>query len=800
MPVVSEITAFDRHSGSRLEQFLFNSRAFILMAGVLITAILGWQAARLEISANFEDTLPRSHPYVQNYLAHIRSLGALGNFVRIVVENRNGTIFERDYLETLREINDAVSLIQGVDRPFMKSLWTPGVRWTQITEEGYRGGPVMPPDFDGSEPAIRTLKRNVDLAGITGSLVAADLRSSMLSVPLIDTDPATGRPLDYAGFSRALEDRIRSRESGDVRIRIVGFAPLVGTLIAGMKHVLAYFGAAALTAAGLLYLHTRCLRSTSLVLGCSTIAVLWQLGIAHLAGYSLNPYSMLVPFLVFAIGVSHAAQKMNGITQDIARGTHRYVAARYTFRRLFLPGLTALLADAVGFAVLTVIDIPVIRQLALSASIGVAVLILTNLILLPVMLSYVGVNPAAAGRNLHQTCRHPDSAAAGIVPWQILGRFTERRWAAGALACSAAIAAAAVVIGKDLKIGDLDAGATELRADSRYNQDVSYITEHYGLSSDIFAVIVKTPPDGMSTFETLIEIDRLEQALRSLQSVQATSSAARLVRFSTYGNNEANPKWLTVARDPAITVQATFDVKTNNPEYINTDGSAGIVVAFMRDRKAATLDTVVAATEQFAAEHSTPDRQFLLAAGSAGIEAATNRAVAAASYTMLFVLYAAVALLCMLTFRTWRAVVVAVLPLGLTSMCAEALMVMLGLGVKVSTLPVVAIGVGIGVDYALYLLSIQLSMQRAGTPLGIAYRRTVLFTGKVVTLVGVTLSAAVVTWVWSPIKLQADMGILLSFMFLWNMICALVMIPALSHFLLRTDSLVPRTKETGQSA
>jgi predicted RND superfamily exporter protein len=94
-----------------------------------------------------------------------------------------------------------------------------------------------------------------------------------------------------------------------------------------------------------------------------------------------------VPFLVFAIGVSHGAQKMNGIMQDIGRGTHKLVAARYTFRRLFLAGLTALLADAVGFAVLMVIDIPVIRELAMTASIGVAVLIFTNLLLLPVLLS-----------------------------------------------------------------------------------------------------------------------------------------------------------------------------------------------------------------------------------------------------------------------------------------------------------------------------------------------------------------------------------------------------------------------------
>ena len=78
----------------------------------------------------------------------------------------------------------------------------------------------------------------------------------------------------------------------------------------------------------------------------------------------------------------------------------------------------------------------------------------------------------------------------------------------------------------------------------------------------------------------------------------------------------------------------------------------------------------------------------------------------------------------------------------------------------------------------------QLAQQRAGVSLAEAYRNALQFTGKVVALVGVTLAAGVVTWAWSPIKFQADMGILLTFMFVWNMVGALVLIPALSHFLL----------------
>jgi uncharacterized protein len=297
-------------------------------------------------------------------------------------------------------------------------------------------------------------------------------------------------------------------------------------------------------------------------------------------------------------------------------------------------------------------------------------------------------------------------------------------------------------------------------------------------------VIVRTGAEGCLKQETLVEADRLAWMLQQIPGVQATVSLPDAVRLITSGAYEGSPKWLTLARNQETLNYAAQQASVNNPDLFNGDCSVMPVIAYLTDHKAETLDRVVKAAEQFAQEHGAPDRQFLLAAGSAGIEAATNIVVRNANRTMLLYIYGAVILLCFVTFRSWRAVVVAVVPLAITSIMCEALMVALNIGVKVATLPVIALGVGIGVDYALYLLSVQLAQQRTGQPLRQAYKRAVQFTGKVVALVGITLATGVITWAFSPIKFQADMGILLAFMFLWNMLGALVLIPALSHFLL----------------
>ncbi len=803
MPVIRDLADFDHRSGNLLERLVFNHRGPFILFMALITLVLGYMAlTRLELRPSFEKMIPQSQPYIQNFLENRDSLRGLGNSVRVVVENTQGDIFDPEYLAVLKQVNDELFLSEGVDRAWMKSLWSPAVRWTEVTEEGFQGGPVMPDSYKGSASDIEQLQQNINRAGIVGSLVASDFKSTMLIVPLLDKASATGKSINYHEFSKLLEQHLRdkieyagdssARASGEegtgkYKVRVIGFAKLMGDLIDGLIQVMMFFGLAVATSLIIIYLYTRCVRSTLLVVGCSLMAVVWQLGIVAWLGYAIDPYSVLVPFLIFAIGVSHAAQKMNGIMQDIARGTHKLIAARYTFRRLFIAGVTALLADAVGFAVLMLIDIPVIQDLAITASIGVAVLIFTSLLMMPVALSYVGVGHKAAERALKIDNRAAQHRGFGKL-WDLLDRFTTRKWATGAVLVAVLMGIGGFMVSLQLQIGDLDSGAPELRSDSRYNRDNAYITSHYALSSDMFAVMIKTAPEGCLNYQTLVLADRLAWELQQHPGVQTTVSLVNAVRQITAGSFEGNPKLNSIQRNQDMLNYAAQQASVNAPELFNSDCSLMPVIAFLKDHKAETLDAVVAIADKFAQENSTEDRQFLLAAGSAGIEAATNIVVREANRTMLLYVYTAVIIFCLITFRSWRATLVALLPLVLTSILCEALMVVMGIGVKVATLPVIALGVGIGVDYALYLLSVQLHYQRHGMSLSDAYQNAVAFTGRVVGLVGITLAAGVICWAWSPIKFQADMGILLTFMFLWNMLGALILIPALSHFLLPTQA------------
>jgi predicted RND superfamily exporter protein len=769
--VIADISQFDRQSGSIVERLLFNNRPVILLACLLLTLFLGVQATHVKLNASFDKMIPVHQPFIVNYYAHYAELQGQGNAIHIAVEANHGTVINAHYLSMLRALNDQVFLLPGVDRPYMSSLWTPNTRWYEVTPDGISSGNVITQAYDGSPQQLQIVMQNILKTGQVGSLVSPNFKSSMIYVPLMATNNITGKPLDYGKLGRALAALRSQYANQGVTLHITGFAK-----------ILWFFVLSVLIATAMLYAYTRCLRSTCLVVLASLVAVTWQIGLLPMLGFDLNPYSVLVPFLIFAIGMSHGAQKMNGVMQDIGRGTHPLIAARYTFRRLFLAGFAALTCDAVSFAVLLSIHIAAIRELAVIASIGVGILIFTNLIMLPMILSYTGVSITAARRSMRDE-RDADLQISPHPMWRFLDLFTQPRYAALAIGFSVVLGVIGWQVGRGVQVGDLDKGAPELRSNSQYNQDAAFISANYATGGDTMVIMTDTPAFQCNAYKVVSTLDALEWRLQQLPMVQSTSSIGTQMRAINMLLTEGSPKWFDIPNDQNELNDDYVDI---TPNLTNSACSFAPLYVSLTDHKARSLDAVVTTVQKFIADpaHKIDGVTMTLAGGNAGIEAATNNVIGQANAQMLYLVYAAVILFCLITFRSWRAVLCAVLPLILTSILSQAIMVWLGIGIKVATLPVIALGVGIGVDYALYVLSIVLKHQRNGETLSVAYYRTLIFTGRVVLLTGCTLAAGVATWVFAPIKFQADMGLLLSFMFLWNMLGALILLPSLACFLL----------------
>ena len=550
----------------RIENLIFHSRRVVLAIFVIVTAFMAYQASHLRPDAGFAKLLPLEHEYMKTYLKHRDEFGG-ANRVVIAIRSKDGDIFTPEFFRVLQGVTDDVFFIPGVDRTRVLSLFTPNARFTEVVEDGSSGWNVIPDDFQPDAEGFATVRSNLLKSVYVGRLVANDFSSAVVVAELLEVDPNTGKRLDYIDVASQLE-AIRSKYSGqaggvDFDYHIIGFAKVIGDIAAGVKRVVMFFLVAFLITAIFVYVYSQSIKLTLIVLTSATTAVVWQLGALPLLGFGIDPMAILVPFLVFAIGVSHGVQMVSAYGSEVFDGLDSITAARNTFRRLLLPGTTALVTDLLGFTTIALIDIRMLREMAITASLGVAAVLLTNLVLVPVLASFTHYDEIYKLR-LQRRHRHMDPI------WNFLARVTKRRNAAIVCLVALLLAIAGWWKGNQVEVGDLHRGVPELHGDSRYNIDTDMITKKFNIGVDVITVIVESVPQGCTDFDVMTTIDRFEWHMRNVEGVQSVLGIGGVAKVINTGWNEGSLKWRVLPRNPSTMAQSVTYIDTSTG-LLNTE-------------------------------------------------------------------------------------------------------------------------------------------------------------------------------------------------------------------------------------
>jgi predicted RND superfamily exporter protein len=764
--------------GGTLERLIFGRRTLILVLFALGTVTLGAAALHgLRIDTSFTKILPVRHEYIRTYLDPKVAEFQGANRVLVALMARDGNMFTPEFFAALRKATDTIIVMDGIDRTRVQSIFTPNVRYLEVVEDGIEAGNVMPEDFTPTPENFARVRDNIRKAGIIGRLVATDFSGALVSAIVLDQD-AQGRPVDPIALSHELERQVRHAiESPDIDVRMIGFSKVVGDIADGANSVVMFAGITLLLTLLAVRIYCQSWRIALVPVLCSVVAVICQLGSLVVLRYGIDPIGLLVPFLIFAIGVSHGVQKISAAADAALAGLDSEAAARRVFRQLLMPAVIALLADLVGFVTILLIPVQVIREMAITASIGVAIVILTDLVLLPVLVSYVHFDPGYRGR-VERRQRQLASL------WRGMSGLAERGPALVIIAIAALLAAGGWWKGRETPIGDTQAGVPELRANSRYNRDNDVITTKFSIGVDILTAIIESQQPLCVSHELMTGVDRFAWHMRNVPGVQDVVTLPFIAKVAIAGWNEGSLKWRSIPREETQLTQSTRYIETSTG-LLNENCDVVPVMIFLTDHRAATIARTVAAVKEWRARNPLPGAEVRLAAGIVGVMAATNETVKARELLILAGVFAAVIVMCLLTFRSGVGTLLVVAPLALVSVLVYAVMALVGIGLKVSTLPMVALGAGIGVDYGIYLFSRMQEFLHQGLAVRESYERTLRVTGASIIFTGITLAIGVATWVFSPLKFQADIGIMLTFMFLVNMLAAIILLPALAVWLVR---------------
>lgn len=762
---------------------------------ILITIALGYSATGIRLDPGFNKQIPVNHPFMKNFLHYSETFSGANNVLVSVRWKGEGDIYNAQFLEALRKVTDEVFFIPGVRRASVSSLFTPDVRYIEVTEQGYIGDVVVPPHFSGTDKDLQQVRRNTERSGQIGQLVANDLSAAMVRADLQEINPDTGEQVSYVEISHQLE-KIRSTfENDDIAIDIVGFSKLTGDVVDGLIDVMWFFLIAFIITTILLWLYTRSVKLTIVSLIVAMLPVVWLIGLLRLMGMGIDPMSILVPFLIFSIGVSHAVQMTNAWKQDVMVGKTSMQASRSAFCKIFVPGALALLMNALGFGVIMLIDIPIVHELGVTACLGVLLMIITNKMMLPIILSHLELERSAGVVSQGNATQHHKI-------WWWVSAVTRPGVAFVIFTVSLVLLVGGAWKSRDLVVGDVGTGAPELRAESRYNLDNTNIVNRYSVGLDLLTVYVETAaPDGDACLDpdVMRAVEKLDFHSRSILGVQSVASVAGMGKVTIAGNNEGNPRWAAIPGS-GRGLRAGSQAFSSEHGLVVEGCKTMQVVLYLANHQGELVSRVVDRVEDIIADIDEPKVEFKLAGGNVGVQSASNEAVKKAEVQMHGALLASVALFCWLTFRSFRAVLCIIMPLAVVATFCNALMASLGIGLKVSTLPVLALGVGVGVDYGIYIYERLQHELAAGRDLREAFYQAMVQRGTASLFTAITMSIGVGTWAFAPLKFQADMGILLAFMFLVNVFGAIIILPALASWFNRSKRLVQVKKAASTDA
>ena len=753
-------------SWNAIAALLLKFRSMIIGLFLVFTLFCLYESLHLTVNQGFDQQLPRNHPMIDVFKKYRADFGG-ANKILIALYSKEGTIFTPNFMNVLKSLTDEMYYLPYVERDRILSLFTPNARFVEVVEDGFTGGNLIPADFQPTSDYFEIVKSNIVKSQYLGFLVSKDFTSAMISIDLGES-----KNIDYVDLSSKL-DQLRVKYTGPtISMHMIGFTKILGSLSNAKTSIFIFFGLSVLMTIGLLYFYLRSFLLPLVLVFIGMLALVWQFGLMCFFNFWLDPFSILLPFLIFAIAVSHGLQMVNRYVHKIREdGLSQNEAAQQSFKELFFPGSMALLTDGVGFLAIDLIPIPILQNLAYTATLGIACILIANLFLLPLILSFCPIKQNVHLENVFINCplswmeRLLNHSSRYLIFVAFIGLMGLAYYKAG-----------------EVKIGDQGIGTPEFHKNSTYNQDVFFINEKFNIGIDTVQIYAKTEPNGCIQYPIVKEIDRFEWFLRGHPLVTNSYSLPNIMKRSTMGWNEGFVKWNSLVRNKYVLVRSISSIETSSG-LLNEDCSVMPITLYAKDHNYETIETIYSYIDSYLKNHQSDLVHFEVGGGSLTVLKSANDVVRDSQFSIVFGIYCAVFVICYASFRSIIGVLSILLPLILVSFMTNALMSIMHIGLKVSTLPIAALGVGIGVDYGIYLYAQLQRFLKEGDPFSRAYRRAIQTTGASIFFTGMTLSLSTLIWNFSPLKFQSDMGRLLSFMFFANMLGSIIFLPII-HIIL----------------
>lgn len=755
----------------RWAERLYDYRLPATIVVIVLTLFFAWEIKHLDISTRFSDLYPRNHPYVQTFEKY-RAFGSPFT-ISLLLEVKNGTIYNTKTLQKIQEATRLVDLIPGVDHDQILSIASRKVKHVEATISGIQASNLLVGPVPTTPEAIAKLRNKVrSTEGVVGTLVSFQEDGALIQATFIE------RLTDFDVIFNTVNDIIRKLRDQDHEIHAAGQPMLTGWVYHYQREMYVIFTLGLLAMGFFLVLHFRNIAGVVTPLLVGIVSAIWGFGFAGLLGYNLDPLIIVVPVLLVARALSHSVQMCERYFEIYNEVGDVRKASVESLVSLFPPGVVGILCDAAGLFIIAIAPIRLIEKLAYVCGLWSLSLVMTAIVVTFLSLSYLP--PPKNASQLVLSSGRKNGFVYRIFNFMALFS-SKRRWAIATCLFFLVVTAASGWWAFHRTVGDVNPGTPILWPDSPYNTAVGKINERFA-GFDVLQVVVEGKPETIKTASGLNLMQHFQRHMELDPEVGGTFSFSDHVSQVNRLFHGGSPKWGVIPEsdtDSAMLFQLSMSGASPGDfdRLFVSDFSAGNVTVWYKDHRAKTVERALRRASSFSqnnANNNGRDLRVRLASGTIGLQGALNETIG--RLEILTVLLISLVIFAVTTFiyRSFIAGLLLTVVSNTAYLMTSAIMYYLEIGLDVNTLPIGAVGMGIGIDYNIYLMSRMCEEYRANPDYSKLIPASIYTTGKAIFFTATTMVVGIIFWYFmSSLRFQAEMGLLLSAVMLAHVILAL---------------------------
>ncbi len=756
----------------KIAKTIIHFRIYIILGFSFLTFWFLSLVKDIKFETTLGDFLPQKHPFIKVHNKLTCVFGGL-NQVSIALKVKRGDIFNKDFLEKVINITQDLYLTDGVNISRIRSLASRNTKYVRVTSEGFfseRLLRVLP----STQKELSEFKKKVLSNPNILKMVSKDLKSTLIQV---DFNPDVKTSYVF----KVLQDLKKKYEDENTKIYIAGFPVLEGWMNFYLPKMVRLLFVSMGVIAVILYLTFRSKRGVILPFLDSCMATIWGIGVMKVLGLKLNPSTILVPFIVLSLGISHSVHTLKRYYEEMKDPqTKSKRAVINTVSSLLLPGLGCVLTDGFGFLSLLLVPIPAIRSMALASGVGIIANFFTSFMFTPSILSFLH-RPKILEIKKEETHIWVDKFLKKLSIFSMNKRASRFL----TICCISLILISLTQITK-ITVGDNSEGTSLLSPNTPYNISEKFINTHFGGTNSYYILI--SSKDQILSSKNLKEIDALQNYLlkrvRSAGSADSVANVIKALNMIIFGGNK---KHFSIPEDDKTIAEYWFLYTISGfpgdfDHLITRDKKIANIKIDLKDHKTSTVNKIVKETENWLKTYKkSKDLNFEYAGGDIGILYAINDIIKKTLLpNFLFILFL-IFLYVSLIYRSLVAGTFLIIPLIFSSLIVFCVFGFLNMSLTTETLPLVSLSCGLGINYGIYIIDrlYQEIRNKKTTYKNILYE-TLITSGKAVFFSGFIVSIGVFMWVFSEILLQSKLGLNLCISLLLNMIISLVLLPYLA--------------------